>query len=192
VGRARAPRPQQPLLRAVPRPQPRPFCRAVTVFVTTYCVVTNRVVMCRDFPCRRTFEVELPVGTVANKKITVRHVGIKYSTTQNLPPDTCVTLRAVCCSTVCDGAAPRVPRLASPQYTNPYAYYKTFTLRSNQPWLMHFTPPRLQMPAGATRPVGLTFDARAATPGILDVLMFVNDEDDKTEECLKVRVRIYK
>ncbi|KXZ51260.1 hypothetical protein GPECTOR_13g747 [Gonium pectorale] len=95
----------------------------------------------------RTFEVELPVGTVANKKIT---------------------------------------------YTNPYQHYRTFTLRSNQPWLVHFTPPRLQMPAGATRPVGLTFDARAATTGIVDVLMFVNDDEDKTEECLKIRVRIYR
>ncbi|KAG2438730.1 hypothetical protein HXX76_005275 [Chlamydomonas incerta] len=95
----------------------------------------------------RTFEVELPVGTVANKKIT---------------------------------------------YTNPYQHFRTFTLRSNQPWLVHFTPPRLQMPAGATRPVGLTFDARAATPGIVDALMFVNDDEDKTEECLKIRVRIYK
>ncbi|GLC73822.1 hypothetical protein PLESTF_001424700 [Pleodorina starrii] len=95
----------------------------------------------------RTFEVELPVGTVANKKIT---------------------------------------------YTNPYHHYRIFTLRSNQPWLLHFTPPRLQMPAGATRPVGLTFDARAATAGIVDALVFVNDDEDKTEECLKIRVRIYK
>ncbi|GIL84279.1 hypothetical protein Vretimale_15928 [Volvox reticuliferus] len=95
----------------------------------------------------RTFEVELPVGTVANKKIT---------------------------------------------YTNPYQHYRIFTLRSNQPWLVHFTPPRLQMPAGATRPVGITFDARAATAGIVDALVFVNDDEDKTEECLKIRVRIYK
>ncbi len=96
---------------------------------------------------RRTFEVELPVGTVANKKIT---------------------------------------------YTNPYHHFRTFTLRSNQPWLVHFTPPRLQMPAGATRPVGMTFDARAATVGIVDALVFVNDDEDKTEECFKIRVRIYK
>ncbi|GFR44041.1 hypothetical protein Agub_g5201 [Astrephomene gubernaculifera] len=95
----------------------------------------------------RTFEVELPVGAVANKKIT---------------------------------------------YTNPYQQYRVFTLRSNQPWLVHFTPPRLQMPAGATRPVGLTFDARAATAGIVDALVFINDDEDKTEECMKIRVRIYK
>lgn len=91
--------------------------------------------------------MELPAGTVANKKIT---------------------------------------------YTNPYQQFRTFTLRCNQPWLMHFTPPRLQLPAGATRPIGLTFDARAATTGLLDVLVFVNDEEDKTEECFKVRVRIYR
>ena len=34
--------------------------------------------------------------------------------------------------------------------------------------------------------MGLTFDARAATPGIVDSLVFVNDEEDKTEECFKV------
>ncbi len=97
--------------------------------------------------CCRTFEVELPAGSVGNKKIN---------------------------------------------YTNPYQSFRTFTLRSNQPWLVHFTPQRLQMPAGATLPLGLTFDGRAATTGILDVLVFVNDEEDKTEECFKVRVRIYR
>lgn len=95
----------------------------------------------------RTFEVEVPAGSVANKKI---------------------------------------------MYTNPYQSYRTFTLRSNQPWLATFTPQRLSLPAGATRPLGMTFDARAATTGILDVLVFVNDEEDKTEECFKCRVRIYR
>ncbi|GFH23924.1 uncharacterized protein HaLaN_21619, partial [Haematococcus lacustris] len=95
----------------------------------------------------RTFEVELPVGSVANKKIS---------------------------------------------YTNPYQAFRTFSLRSNQSWLVQFTPTRLQMPGGATRPVGMTFDARAATVGIIDVLVFVNDEEDRTEECFRVRVRIYR
>lgn len=98
-------------------------------------------------PPRRTFEIEMPAGTVANKKIT---------------------------------------------YTNPYQEFRTFVLRCNQPWLVHFTPPRLQLPAGATRPVGITFDARAATTGIVDVLVFVNDEEDKTEECFKIRARVYR
>lgn len=95
----------------------------------------------------RTFEVELPAGSVANKKIS---------------------------------------------YTNPYQAFRTFSLRSNQSWLVQFTPTRLQMPGGATRPVGMTFDARAATVGIIDVLVFVNDEEDRTEECFRVRVRIYR
>lgn len=60
-------------------------------------------------------------------------------------------------------------------YTNPYQAFRTFTLRCNQPWLLQFTPPRLQLPGGATRPVGLTFDARAATTGILDVLVGGSD-----------------
>lgn len=94
----------------------------------------------------RTFEVELPAGTVGNKKI---------------------------------------------MYTNPYQSYRTFTLRSNQPWLVHFTPQRMQLPAGATRPLGLTFDGRAATTGVLDVLVFVNDEEDRTEECFKVRMLLW-
>lgn len=95
----------------------------------------------------RTFEIELPAGTVANKKIS---------------------------------------------YTNPYNSFRMFTLRCNQPWLVTFTPPRLQLPAGATRPLGITFDARAASPGTIDVLVFVNDDEDKTEECFKIRARVYR
>lgn len=51
--------------------------------------------------------------------------------------------------------------------------FRTFALRSSQPWLLTITPPRLQLPGGTTRPLGLTFDARAATTGIIDVLVRV-------------------
>ncbi|KAF5838521.1 hypothetical protein DUNSADRAFT_2719 [Dunaliella salina] len=95
----------------------------------------------------RTFEMEIPVGAVANKKIS---------------------------------------------YTNPYPAFCTFTMRCNQPWLLQFTPTRLQLPGGATRPLGLTFDTRVATTGILDVLVFVNDEEERTEQCFKIWTRIYR
>jgi len=35
-------------------------------------------------------------------------------------------------------------------YTNPYPAFRTFTLRSNQPWLLQFTPPKLQVGQPAT------------------------------------------
>jgi nephrocystin-4 len=76
-------------------------------------------------------------------------------------------------------------------YTNPYQQHRVFTLRSNQPWLVNFTPPKMELPPSATRPIGVILDGRRARPGTVDVLVFVNDEDDKSEECFKIRVRVH-
>ena len=43
-------------------------------------------------------------------------------------------------------------------YTNPYARPRTFHLRCTHPLLLHFRPDRLDLPAGGSRPMGLTFE----------------------------------
>jgi len=78
-------------------------------------------------------------------------------------------------------------------YTNPYPAPKMFHLRSTHPNVVRFRPERLQLPAGATRPVGLTFAAgedwgSLARKDPIDVLVFVNDQEDTNEETFRVRV----
>lgn len=75
-------------------------------------------------------------------------------------------------------------------YTNPYQIPRVFSVRSTHPWLLHIKPERLDLPGSAKRPVGLTFDGRASPASTEDVLIFINDEDDKNEECFRVRVRV--
>ena len=84
-------------------------------------------------------------------------------------------------------------------YTNPYARPRTFHLRCTHPLLLHFRPDRLDLPAGGSRPMGLTFEpaedweratrgAGGVRGGPAEVLVFINDEDDATEECFRIRV----
>jgi nephrocystin-4 len=88
-------------------------------------------------------------------------------------------------------------------YSNPYATARAFVLRSTHPELLRFRPEVLELaPAGergATRFFGMTFEPsdlwtlgeaktepspRAPT----EVTVFINDEQDATEECFRVRV----
>ena len=82
-------------------------------------------------------------------------------------------------------------------YTNPYPRSRTFHLRCTHPLLMHFRPERLDLDAQGTRPMGLTFEPAeeweramraAGETGPAEVLVFINDEEDKTEECFRIRV----
>lgn len=84
-------------------------------------------------------------------------------------------------------------------YTNPYARPRTFHLRCTHPLLLHFRPDSLHLPAGGSRPMGLTFEpaedweratrgAGGVRGGPAEVLVFINDEDDATEECFRIRV----
>ena len=100
-------------------------------------------------------------------------------------------------------------------YSNPYATRRAFVLRSTHPELLRFRPAILELaPAGeegATRFFGMTFapseawttsaggknafgsddamrrDAEAPNDPT-EVTVFVNDEQDATEECFRVRV----
>ena len=80
-------------------------------------------------------------------------------------------------------------------YTNPYQTARRFFLRSTHPGLLMFRPDVLELGAGATRPVGITLEAAedwgpaALRAGLTEVLDFINDEADVTEECFRLRVR---
>ena len=76
---------------------------------------------------------------------------------------------------------------------NPYTYDATFNLLTDQPHLLQFKQTDLLVPAGETRYIGLKFAAlegasraAAAAAGSTKVLVFVNNEDDKNEECMEI------
>ena len=71
-------------------------------------------------------------------------------------------------------------------YTNPYAMRRVFQLRTSRDDLVQFKETRLEAAGGATVSIGMRF-APCQTPGVTDILLFVNDEDDKNEEtfCIK-------
>jgi len=80
-----------------------------------------------------------------------------------------------------------------------YAAARSFYLRSTHPWLVTFRPERLDLPPHGSKHVGLTFAAPdhrvAAAAAALDgaaveVLVFINDDEDKNEECFRIRVDI--
>jgi nephrocystin-4 len=72
-------------------------------------------------------------------------------------------------------------------YTNPYPRKKLFQLRCNRGDLLQFKDPQLEVAAGETVNIGLRF-APAQTAGTIEILVFINDEDDKNEETFCVRV----
>ncbi|XP_064610999.1 nephrocystin-4-like isoform X2 [Liolophura sinensis] len=71
-------------------------------------------------------------------------------------------------------------------FTNPYPYKKTFLLRSNRDDLLQFKDTRLEIDGGATQNIGLRF-APCMRPGVTEILIFINDEEEKNEEtfCIK-------
>ena len=71
-------------------------------------------------------------------------------------------------------------------YTNPYPKVKVFYLRTSREDLLQFKESRLELGAGETTNIGLRF-APCMTPGSIEILVFINDEDDKTEETFCVK-----
>jgi hypothetical protein len=61
-----------------------------------------------------------------------------------------------------------------------------FSLASNAPWLLRCEPSSLQLPPRGSQQLRLLFDARGQQPGArADVLLFVNDEEDRNEEVME-------
>ena len=71
-------------------------------------------------------------------------------------------------------------------YTNPYPHKKIFHLLSNRDDLLQFKDTRLEVGPGETTSIGLRF-APSQAPGTAEILVFINDEDDKNEETFCVR-----
>ena len=71
-------------------------------------------------------------------------------------------------------------------YTNPYPNKKVFYLRTNRDDLLQFKDARLEIAGGEAASIGMRF-APSMSPGCVEILVFINDEDDKNEETFCVR-----
>ncbi|XP_033763320.1 nephrocystin-4-like isoform X4 [Pecten maximus] len=79
------------------------------------------------------------------------------------------------------GSSKRIP------YTNPYPHKKVFVLLNNREDLLQFRESRLEIEGGETQTIGLRFTP-VTKAGSVEVMVFINDEDDKNEETFKIMV----
>nr|XP_006819889.1 PREDICTED: nephrocystin-4-like [Saccoglossus kowalevskii] len=71
-------------------------------------------------------------------------------------------------------------------YTNPYPYKKVFNLRSNRDDLLQFKETKIEIGAGQVHTIGLRFTP-SQVPGSAEILIFINDAEDKNEETFCVK-----
>eukprot|EP00052_Salpingoeca_macrocollata_P019741 m.164404 g.164404 ORF g.164404 m.164404 type:complete len:1465 (-) comp21057_c0_seq3:83-4477(-) len=72
-------------------------------------------------------------------------------------------------------------------YRNPYASTKTFRLSTSRPDLVSFKETLLEIPPHELRYLGLRFHA-CQVAGAAEVLIFLNDANDRNEECFSVNL----
>ncbi|XP_053704783.1 nephrocystin-4 isoform X2 [Synchiropus splendidus] len=72
-------------------------------------------------------------------------------------------------------------------YTNPYPSSRTFLLRSDHPDLLQFKEDKFKVGAGEVYTIGLRF-APSQSPGSAEILVYVNNQEEKTEETFCVKV----
>ncbi|KAJ1619831.1 hypothetical protein T492DRAFT_408016 [Pavlovales sp. CCMP2436] len=73
--------------------------------------------------------------------------------------------------------------------SNPYGLPRRFRLHCSRPDLISLKEKELTVPVGEFRYMGLRFSADSSlAPGVAEVLVLVNNEEDKNEECMLVRV----
>ncbi|XP_065817624.1 nephrocystin-4-like isoform X2 [Labrus bergylta] len=72
-------------------------------------------------------------------------------------------------------------------YTNPYTRSRTFLLRSDHPDLLQFKEDKFQISGGESYTIGLRF-APSQSPGSVEILVYVNNLEEKTEETFCVKV----
>ncbi|XP_045161165.2 nephrocystin-4-like isoform X2 [Mercenaria mercenaria] len=70
-------------------------------------------------------------------------------------------------------------------YTNPYPHKKTFLLHSNREDLLQFKESTMEIEGGGTSTIGLRF-VPIQQAGTAEILVFINDEEDKNEETFRV------
>ncbi|XP_047228161.1 nephrocystin-4-like isoform X4 [Girardinichthys multiradiatus] len=72
-------------------------------------------------------------------------------------------------------------------YTNPYTSTRKFLLRSDHPDLLQFREDKFQIGGGESHTIGLRF-APSQSPGSAEILVYVNNLEEKTEETFCVKV----
>jgi hypothetical protein len=72
-------------------------------------------------------------------------------------------------------------------FRNPYSTVRTFSLSCDRRDLVHFKEDRLLIPSGDSRFIAMQF-APHHVPGVEEVLVFVNDDAGKCEECFMLKV----
>ena len=77
-------------------------------------------------------------------------------------------------------------------YRNMYHQRRKFILRSSNASLVSFASPEVSIPALEQRNLGLQVNSAHTGVGMKDVLVFINDEEDRNEECYRIRVHVYK
>ena len=75
---------------------------------------------------------------------------------------------------------------------NPYSYETTYTFYTDAPHLLKFSSPSVRLGIGESKFIGLQFvplpHGRAVSAGQTRLLVFVNNEEDKNEECMEITV----
>ncbi|KAM7410975.1 hypothetical protein PAMA_021103 [Pampus argenteus] len=72
-------------------------------------------------------------------------------------------------------------------YINPYTSSRQFLLRSDHPDLLQFKEDKFQIGGGESYTIGLRF-AASQRPGAVEILVYVNNLEEKTEETFCVKV----
>ncbi|KAM4703137.1 nephrocystin-4 [Rhinophrynus dorsalis] len=76
-------------------------------------------------------------------------------------------------------------------YTNPYQTRKVYSLHTNRTDLLQFKENTFQVGGGETYTIGLRF-APSQSSGLEEILIFINDQEDKNEETFCVKVKYEK
>jgi len=74
-------------------------------------------------------------------------------------------------------------------YTNPYQHPRLFYLKTNKESRLKFKESVLELNGGETQYIGLQFSPCNIRQLVEDLLVFINDDNDRIEECLKIRIR---
>uniref|UniRef100_A0A672NJE6 Nephrocystin 4 n=1 Tax=Sinocyclocheilus grahami TaxID=75366 RepID=A0A672NJE6_SINGR len=73
-------------------------------------------------------------------------------------------------------------------FTNPYSSSRVFNLRTDRPDLLQFKEEQFQNGGGELYTIGLCL-APSQNPGMEEILIFINDKQDKNEDTYGVRVQ---
>jgi hypothetical protein len=76
-------------------------------------------------------------------------------------------------------------------YRNMYHQRRKFLLSTSDPALVKFSHPELVIPAQGQRNIGIQVSSRHEVAGMKDVLIFINDEENRNEETYRLRCHVY-